>query len=160
MVSSLVGASVWEQELYDYVAGHVDAEGDIVTAYQDLANGDTSPAFRYLAQIILNDEIRHHQLFADLAESIRQMAEMREDDGPIPDLHGLRGDRDHVLATTERFLEMERADLAELKGLAKRVKDVKDTTLWGLLVQLMIDDTDKHIKILGFIRDKVRAPHI
>ena len=155
MVSSLTGASVWEQELYDYVAGHVENEHEIVESYRDLAEGDTSPAFRYLAKMILDDEVRHHQLFADLAESIRQMAELRSDDDPIPDLHGLAADSERVLATTERFLKIEREDAAALRALGRRLKDVEHTTLWGLLVRLMIDDTEKHIRILRFIRSSM-----
>src|SRR5207249_723326 len=108
----------------------------------------------YLASWILEDEKRHHQTFADLASSIRQMVELSSEEGPIPNLHGLASDRDRVLATTERFLAVEREDGEELKRLAKQLKDVRDTTLWGLLVQLMQDDTEKHIRILEFIRDR------
>ena len=53
--------------------------------------------------LILADERRHHQIFNDLAESIRQMAELRGDDEPIPSLHGLRADRERIMATTERY---------------------------------------------------------
>ena len=31
---------------------------------------------------------------------------------------------------------------------------MRETTLWGLLLELMQDDTSKHIKILQFIRDR------
>jgi hypothetical protein len=61
------------------------------------------------------------------------------------------------MATTEQLLETERADAKELKQLAKKLKDMRETTLWGLLLELMQDDTSKHIKILQFIRD--RADH-
>lgn len=155
MSTGIAGASVWEQELYDYVSGHVATEGAILEEYQQLAEDPSgSPAFRYLARLILADERRHHQLFNDLAESIRQMAEVRLEDEPIPSLHGLRSDRERILATTERLLESERADAKELKKLTKELKDFRETTLWGLLVGLMRDDTAKHIKILEFIRDR------
>ena len=45
-------------------------------------------------------------------------------------------------------------ELRELKQFAKQLKEVRDTTLWGLLVELMQDDTAKHIKILSFIRER------
>ena len=37
------------------------------------------------------------------------------------------------------------------------MKHVRETTLWGPLLELMPDDTAKHIKVLNFIRD--RADH-
>jgi hypothetical protein len=154
-MSLITGASVWEQEIYDYVCGHVATEGAILDEYQRLAEDESgSPAFRYLANLILADERRHHQLFNDLAASIRQMAELRLEDEPIPSLHGLRADRERIKAATDQLLATERADVKELKQFAKKLKEVHDTTLWGLLVELMQDDTAKHIKILSFIRER------
>ena len=150
----ITGASVWEQELYDYVCDHVVSEGAMLDQYQRLAQDEAgSPAFRYLANLILADERRHHQIFNDLAESIKQMAEIRLEDEPIPSLRGLRDDRIRILAVTDRLLDAERADAKELKKFAKNLGEVRDTTLWGLLVELMQDDTAKHIKILSFIRE-------
>jgi hypothetical protein len=158
MSTRITGASVWEQDMYDHVSGHVATEGAILGEYQRLAEDPAaSPAFRYLAGLIFADERRHHQLFNDLAESIRQLAELRLDDEPIPSLTGLKADRERIMASTERLLELERADAKELKQLVKSLKDVRETTLWPLLLELMQDDTAKHIKILQFIRD--RANH-
>jgi hypothetical protein len=155
VMSRIDGASVWEQDLFDYVCDHVETEGAILAEYQQLAGDESgSPAFRYLANLILEDERRHHQLFEDLAESIRQMAELRLEDEPIPSLHGLRADRDRIKAVTDRLLAAEQADAKQLKQLDKRLKEVRDTTLWALLVELMQADTAKHIKILSFIRDR------
>jgi hypothetical protein len=154
-MSHIAGASVWEQEIYDYVTDHVTTEATMLQKYQQLAEDQSgSPAFRYLANLILMDERRHHQLFNDLAESIRQMAEVRLEDQPIPSLHGLKSDRERIKAATEQLLAAERADAKQLKELAKKLGDVRDTTLWGLLLELMQDDTAKHIKILSFIRDR------
>jgi len=159
MSTHIAGASVWEQELYEHVCGHVAAEGAILDEYQRLAEDPAgSPAFRYVARLILADERRHHQLFNDLAESIRQVAELRLDDEPIPSLRGLKADRERIMAVTERLLDVERTDAKELKQLAKNLKEVRETTLWGLVVELMQDDTTKHIKILQFIRDRADDP--
>jgi len=153
----IVGASVWEQEMYDHLVGHGQIEGEILEAYADLAaNEDRSSAFRYLAAMILEDERRHHQTFADLAETIRAMGELRSDDDPIPRVSGLRHDKEAILALTERLLAVERGDAKELKKLAKDLKSFEDTTMWVLLVDLMRDDTEKHIKILKFIRDQAK----
>ncbi len=64
------------------------------------------------------------------------------------------------MATTDQLLEAERADARDLKQLAKNMKDVRETTLWGLLLELMQDDTSKHIKILQFIRDRAEHANI
>lgn len=156
-MAHIVGASVWEQELYDYVCAHGSREGAMLAEYQQIAEDESSsPAFRYLAQMILDDEQRHHALFDDLATSVRQMAEFRDEDVPIPSLAGLRRDRERIGDITERLLKSERDDSRTLDSLRKKLKDVKDTTLWDLLVEIMQHDTEKHIKILRFVRDHAR----
>lgn len=153
MTTVLPGASVWEQRLFDHLTSHLDTEVDIVREYQALADdAEAAPALRYVAAMIVDDERRHHQLFADLAESVRQMGELRDEDEPIPSLRGLWADADRVLPLTERLMAVERADAKELKALAHELRDVKDTTLYGLLVELMRHDTEKHLMILRFLR--------
>lgn len=154
----LVGATEWEQAMYDLLTRHGAEEGAILTEYERLSNDEaSSAAFRYLSRLILEDEHRHHRTFDELAESLRQLSQLRAEDQPIPPLAGLRADRERVLEATERLLEIERHDAKELKRLSKELKDFKDTTLWGLLIELMQDDTAKHIKILEFIREHARA---
>jgi hypothetical protein len=161
MSTELVGASAWEREMYDHLTRHTATEGAILEEYKQIAEDESaSPAFRYLATLILDDERRHHRVFNDLAEAIRQLSELRVEDQPIPPLAGLRADRDRIMDVTERLLDSESEDATRLKALAKDMKDVRDTTLWGLLIELMQDDTQKHIKILKFIRDHARHPTV
>lgn len=156
-MTTIPGASVWEQRLYDRLHGHLDAERDILREYRELADdAEAAPAVRYLARLILDDEVRHHQAFQDLAESVRQMGELSDADEPIPTLRGLRTDADRVVALAERLMEVEKEDDRELKALAKELKDVADTTLYGLLVDLMRHDTEKHLLILKFLRARAK----
>ena len=153
--SEIVGTREWERDIHEHVAHHGRIEGEILEEYRELlADEDVSPAFRYLVEMLLQDEIRHHQIFDDLAETMRQARDDIPGPTPIPSLHGFHADRVRIQRVTDRLLEAERDDLAELKDLAKRLKEFDKVTLWGLLIELMIDDTKKHIKILKFIRDR------
>jgi hypothetical protein len=151
----IVGTREWEQDIYQHVAAHGQLEGEILEEYKELADDEeTSPAFSYLARMILEDEVRHHRIFDELAETFRQMGADTPDRSPIPSLRGFHADRVCIKRVTERLLEVEQDDLRELKDLAKRLKDFDNITIWGLLIELMLDDTKKHIKILKFIRDR------
>jgi hypothetical protein len=152
-----VGTREWELDVYRHIADHAQTEGEILEDYQSLADdAEIPPAFAYLARIILDDEVRHHRIFDDLAENMRQMVEESGDSSPIPSLRGFRADRVHILRVTEQLLAVERSDERELKDLARRLKDFDKVTLWGLLIELMLDDTRKHIKILKFVRDRAK----
>ena len=150
-----VGSREWELDIYQHVASHGKTEGEILDEYQRLADDEEiPPAFAYLARIILEDEVRHHRIFDDLAENMRQMVEESVDRSPLPSLRGFHTDRVRIQRMTEQLLQVERSDERELKDLAKRLKDFDKVTLWGLLIELMLDDTRKHIKILKFIQDR------
>ena len=152
-----VGTREWEEDLYRHVASHGQVEGEILDEYQTLVDdGELPPAFAYLARMILEDEVRHHRLFADFAESMRQMVEESADESPIPTLRGFHTDRVRIQRLTNQLLQMERSDERELKDLGKRLKEVDKVTLWGLLIELMLDDTRKHIKILRFIQARAK----
>ncbi len=152
MSAELVGASVWEETLYEHLVSHEENERDLLLEYQQAAQSSRSPAFAYLVSLIVEDEIRHHRLFADLADSLRIDAEMRPDEPKIPRLDRWGPDPAYIVGLSERLIEHERQDLRVLHGLRRELDDVTDTTLWELLVRLMEADTSKHIEILEFVR--------
>jgi ferritin-like protein len=156
MPATIPGASVWEQELYDNLAAHVEGEREILGEYERLVEEGDDSFFTYLAQIILADEVRHHQLFNDLAATVKAFAEFRTDDERVPPIPHRVPNAPAIAEQTKRFLAIERQDLKELKSLSKRLSTVKDTTIWDLVVQLMTMDTEKHIRILEFIGEHVR----
>ena len=152
MTTTLVGASVWENELYGHLTSHERTERVLLGEYRTAADASQSPAFQYLVALIIEDEIRHHRVFQDLASALKTEAEVRPEQPPVPRLDQLSPGGQHLIDLTEQLLERERADSRELRRLAKDLRDVKDTTLWALLVKLMEMDTAKHIEILEFIQ--------
>jgi hypothetical protein len=149
------GTEEWEDSVYEHLSSHGQVEGEILDEYQQLANDeDMSAAFRYLARMILDDETRHHQIFDDLAATMRVLREDGGDEPPVPSLRGFHADRHRITRVTNHLLDIERQDLRELKEFSKELKELRKVTLWSFLIELMIDDTQKHIKILEFIRDR------
>jgi hypothetical protein len=106
--------------------------------------------------MLIEDELRHHRTFLELALSLKSDAELSGADPVIPRMDFDRADGAAVREATDRLLEQEKQDAAELKRLQRELRDVEDTTLWGLLVDLMRCDTDKHIAILRFAKRHTR----
>jgi len=155
MTDTLVGASVWEQGIYNHLLSHVEAERGILESYRDAAERSESSAFRYLVNLIVEDEIRHHKRFSELAEALRSDAELSADPPVVPRLDWYKADRKVISELTDGLLAQEKADAKELERLRRELKDVKDTTMWVLLVKLMEADTAKHLEILNFIRHHI-----
>lgn len=145
------GASVEQRELVEILTRHGEDEGVHLERYQRLAQETTSDAIRYLVTLIMEDERRHHTLLADMANTIAW--------GSTPDPLGVAVP--HVLPwndpdgrftrETKALLEFELRDQSDLRQLRRRLNPYRDTTLWSLLVDVMLHDTEKHALILRFI---------
>jgi hypothetical protein len=156
MAMKLVGASVWEEELYEHLTSHEENERGFLEKYQNAAESSASAAFGYLCALIVEDEIRHHRVFGELASALKADAELRPEGPAVPRLDHWGPDAPLVVKLTEELLERERTDAKELHRLAADLKNVKDETLWQLLVKLMEMDTAKHIEILEFVKRHAR----
>ncbi len=153
---SSAGASPWERDLYAHLTGHVQAERSLLEEYSAIAEKTESKAFRYLVNLLIEDEIRHHRIFAELAESLKTEALLGKKPA-VPYLDFERSDAAAVRTATKTLTESEEQDAKELKRLRRELRDIKDTSLWSLLVDLMERDTDKHLAVLRFVSDHTPA---
>lgn len=158
MQARLVGGSVWEEELYEHLISHERNERELLVEYQQVARECDSPAFRYLVSLIVEDEIRHHRIFAELASSLKSDAEFRPEEPAVPRLDAWGRHSPVIAELANRLLDHEHEDQKLLRRLRRDLDDVKDTTMWDLLVRLMEMDTEKHVAILEFVRRHARKP--
>jgi len=152
MAGNLVGASVWEAALHDHLTSHEESERGLLEEYRAAAEGSQSAAFRYLVGLIVEDEIRHHRVFREMAEALQSDVNLRSEEPVVPRLDRWGPDAAEVLRLTETLLEREHADARELARLGDHLEDLEGTSLWPLLVELMEMDTEKHIKVLRFVQ--------
>jgi rubrerythrin len=148
--------SVWLQRLYRHLKEHVENERGLLEAYVEAAEATQSKALAYLVNLLIEDERRHHRLFAELADSLRSEAEMRPGEPTIPRIDFDKVPPGALREATDRLLESEKKDREELKELRHELRDFEDKTLWVLLVELMQRDTDKHIALIDFAQRKAR----
>jgi bacterioferritin (cytochrome b1) len=148
-----VGASEWERGLFNHLTSHVERERSLLEEYATAADQTDSKAFAYLVRLLVDEERHHHQLFLALASSLKTDAELSGEDPAIPYMDFNRADHERIRQLSRQLLEREADDAKDLKQLHKEMRDVADTTLWDLLVNLMRRDTDKHIAILEFVLD-------
>ncbi len=152
MTTKLMGASVWEEALYEHLTSHEENERELLVEYKQAATSSGSLAFQYLASLIIDDEIRHHRMFRELASALKTDAEFRPESPAIPRLDHWGSDTARVVELTTQLLDREHDDADELHRLVRQLKDMKDTTMWQLLIKVMEMDTAKHIEILEFVK--------
>ncbi len=151
------GASTWERGLFDHLTEHIKHERGLLKEYAEAARSTDSKALAYLINLLLADELRHHSLFKQLAQSLKSSAELGAVSPKVPRMDFDQQDRAGVRDVTERLLKHEQADTRELKRLQRELNEVKDTSLWSVLVELMQRDTEKHMAILRFVLRHTRT---
>jgi hypothetical protein len=144
----------WWAEVTHSFRAHVRQETALLAGYEKLAAETSDPTIRYLLEMILADEHRHHDQFEDMTAAAMVGPATAGPTGappaPAPD------EVARLLELTETFLDLEHEDADELAALRKKVRPVRHESLWHLLVSLMELDTAKHIATLEFLRDELR----
>jgi hypothetical protein len=153
---SSAGPSARERDLYAHLTSHVPAEIGLLEQYSAVGEQTQSKAFRYLVNLLIEEEIRHHRIFSEIADSLKAEALLGGAEPIVPYMDFDRVDRAAVLDATKQLIESEEQDARELKRFQHELRDVKDTSLWSLLVDLMQRDTQKHIALLRFVRKHTR----
>jgi len=152
MTDRLLGASVWEDEVYQQLMDHIENEESLLGEYQSLADDTNAADVAYLVQFIVEDEMRHHRIIEQIAASVRAAADFGTGEDGVPRVPLKRADPGALVGTTDRLLAMEHEDRRALKELQRSLRPTEKTTLWSLLVKTMELDTRKHIAILRHIR--------
>jgi hypothetical protein len=142
-----------DRALIEHLSSHVESEKEVIGLYDALAHDD-HPYVAFIADLIGEDEARHHRLFIEWIETIKALAELRDAPDGIPhvDYHPVPPE---TIAMVDRLLEFEQEDLAASRSLRREIRGVRTSTLWGMLVELVIADTKKHIKVLKFLRARL-----
>lgn len=144
-----LGASADERDLVEWIVRHGEEESELLARYEALAEASASPSTRYLVGLILEDERRHHRIMAEIAHAIAWGIVPTPAPAATVPRPG-RHEHDALVEETKVLLASERRDRAELKRLRRRLSAYHNT-LWPLLVEVMMQDSDKHARILDFI---------
>lgn len=157
--TKLIGASVLEQEAFEALVAHERDEADVIAAYETFARDTESDVVRFLIELIVEDERRHHRVIEQLANTIRAQATFEDVKPRIPYLDVRRHRDQQLLAATRMFLDIERKDRRHLKDLAKSVEQSAGE-VDAFIVNLMRMDTERHIAILKFIEHLIKRSPI
>ena len=135
-----------------YLGDHVKAEEQALQAYHDLLKDRTDDLATYLVKMIVSDERRHHQMFADMQRTLESYMHWRDIEPHVPPIR-ITGDTNALLRATEELLRLEKADAKELRRLRRSWhRATGERKLWALLVSTAEIDTKKHIRVLRYLR--------
>jgi len=143
--------------LLQSVERHALAEQESLKQYEQLGSASGDPVIALVMQLILDDEERHHGLLKRIEASLHDAVNWTHSPDALPSAAASVPSRASDLGDTARALiEEERTGVRILRNLARREKDI-DGGLHSLLIEMMAMDSEKHARLLEFVRDRLEA---
>ncbi len=147
--------SEFDAGVLDHLTEHLAGEVEILDEYRKLAESSDAPV-RYLAQLILEDEIRHHRVLTELANQFRSATSLVERTPHVPWLTKST-DRHDLARTVRRLRKYERRDLRQLRKLSRRLRPIRAHSLDPVIVATLEMDTRKHLRYLRELQRIARS---
>jgi hypothetical protein len=134
---------------------HEGDEERWLSIYRKTAEEYDDPTFRFLFNIIIADEERHNQLLGRMVSSLKDDLASTRADRPSQ-IETRSGTKTRELTVmVESFLNVERKGIRECERLKKTSQRFRQGLL-ALLCETMVYDSLKHIRILNFLRLKLK----
>jgi rubrerythrin len=142
------------QRLMNEIQSHAAHEERWLSSYREIAGESPDPLIRFLLDLIVGDEERHHALTKRMISKLRdELASTRSGEAACRATER-REMAEQLLRSVESFLEAEHKAIEEYQRL-KRESEGLCRDVFALLYATMIHDSHKHIAILEFLRQKL-----
>lgn len=146
--------SAIEQIQHSFV-NHEREEQEFLKGYGEIVDGCENPLIRFLLQLIMKDEEKHHALVRTIATTFSDEIVGRRSSGGLPKFELMsEDDVERLKSLTKDFIKTEKDGIKQYQALTKSCGDLYDGLL-ELLIQTIIHDSRKHLMILEFISKKL-----
>ncbi len=134
---------------------HDVKEGEFIRRYKEIAEKSKDSSIKFLLQMIISDEEKHHAIIHAMASSLRGSLTWTKPEDAIPLLSELGEGEGELLTLTADFIKHEKEGIKETKKLVKSSKGYYQG-LFALLLRSIIHDSEKHVEVLEFLRQRLR----
>jgi len=143
------------ERLVNELEAHEYQEGMFLNRYKDLAAKSDNRIVKLLLDMIVADEERHHAFARAMAATMRGDLDWTLPEDALRGVHDLGVDKGKLLDLTEDFITIEKEGINEYRSLIHESKGYY-RDLFVLLFRSMIRDSEKHIEILEFLRERLK----
>jgi rubrerythrin len=143
------------ERLANEFEAHESQEGKFLGKYKELVGKTDNRMVKFLLQIIISDEEKHHAITHAMATTLKGDLYWTRSGDAIRGLYDLKDEKGSLLKLTEDFIRVEKDGIGEYRKLIKESKGYY-RDLFVLLFRSMIRDSEKHVEILGFLRSRLK----
>jgi len=143
------------ERLLNEFESHEAQEKEFLRQYKEIAAEVRNPLIKFLLQLIASDEEKHHAVTHAMTATLKGDLTWTRPEDAIRGLYDLDGKKKELLAATEEFIRTEKEGVEECKALKKASRRYYKG-LFTLLIECMIHDSEKHVRLLEFLRDRLK----
>jgi rubrerythrin len=143
------------ERLANEFEAHEGQEGSFLKQYKELVGQTDNRMVKFLLQMIISDEEKHHAITHAMLSTLKGDLNWSSPADAIRGLYELKNEKEKLLGLTENFIQVEKTGINEYKQLIKESKGYY-RDLFGLLFRSMIHDSEKHVEVLEFLRDRLK----
>lgn len=142
------------ERLMNEFTAHEGHETEFTKRYKEIADKSQNPLVRFLLQLIITDEEKHNAVTHAMASTLKGGLTWSRPEGSISGFYDLGREKEELLRLTADFVKLEKDEIREYRKLMRACKGYYHG-LFVLLLRLMTHDSEKHVEILEFLRDKL-----
>ena len=144
------------EQLMNSFKAHEGEEQRFLEEYRDIVERHENPLIRFLLQLIMSDEEKHHAVVHNITETLNSaLVGLGSADG-LPKLSRISAEeKEALLKLTAEFRQTVGGGISQYKMLLKPSRNLYGGLL-VLLIETIILDSEKHLMILQFIDKKLR----
>jgi rubrerythrin len=144
------------ERLLNEFEAHEEKEEKSVEQYRKMLGDMKNPVNRFVLQLIISDEEKHRAVTHAMVSTLKGSLMWTKPEGSLETgADDVAANNGKLLAVTEEFINLEKEGIKEYRILAKESTGYYHG-LFKILVNSMIRDSEKHIELLQFLRQRLR----
>ncbi len=144
------------ERLLNEFEAHEGKEEQSIENYRKVLGDVRNPVTRFVIQLILSDEEKHRAVTHSMVSTLKGSLTWTKPVGTLEGGPDEPATNQELLAVTDQFIELEKSGIREYKELLKESVDYYQG-LFKILLNSMIRDSEKHVELLEFIRQRIKA---
>ena len=144
------------EKLLNKFEAHESKEEKSLEQYRSAIGNIKDPVNRFVLQLIVSDEEKHRAIVHAMAATIKGSLNWTKPAGSLEGIPDDAAANQKLLAVTDEFINLEREGIKEYKSLLKVSEDYYHG-LFKTLVGAMIRDSEKHVDMLQFLRERLKG---
>ena len=144
------------ERLLNEFEAHEGKEEQSIQNYRKVLADVRNPVTRFVMQMILSDEEKHRAVTHSMVSTLKGSLTWTKPAGTLEGGADEAPINRELLAMTDEFIELEKSGIREYKMLLKESVDYYQG-LFKILLNSMIRDSEKHVELLEFIRQRIKA---